>query len=62
MQLLSLILTLLAFAGGLFIPISQLPGAVQAIAKWTPEYGLNQLTIFKGGGYRSGDGLRAAVG
>jgi ABC-2 type transport system permease protein len=42
-QLLSLILTLLAFAGGLFIPISQLPGGVQAVAKWTPEYGLNQL-------------------
>jgi ABC-2 type transport system permease protein len=42
-QLLSLILTLLGFAGGLFIPISQLPGGVQAVAKWTPEYGLNQL-------------------
>jgi ABC-2 type transport system permease protein len=42
-QLLGLILTLLAFAGGLFVPLSLLPGGVQAIAKWTPEYGLNQL-------------------
>jgi ABC-2 type transport system permease protein len=43
MQILGLIMTLLAFAGGLFIPINVLPGAVQAVAKWTPEYGLNQL-------------------
>jgi ABC-2 type transport system permease protein len=43
MQLMSLILTLLSFAGGLFIPVSQFPQAVQDIAKWTPLYGLNQL-------------------
>lgn len=43
MQLLGLIMSLFAFAGGLFIPISLLPGGVQAVAKWTPEYGLNQL-------------------
>jgi ABC-2 type transport system permease protein len=42
-QLLGLILTLLAFAGGLFVPLSLLPGGVQAVAKWTPEFGLNQL-------------------
>ena len=41
--LLGLILTLLAFAGGLFVPLSLLPGGVQAVAKWTPEFGLNQL-------------------
>jgi ABC-2 type transport system permease protein len=43
MQLTSLILTLLSFAGGLFIPLSQFPQTVQDIAKWTPLYGLNQL-------------------
>jgi ABC-2 type transport system permease protein len=42
-QLLGLILTLLAFAGGLFVPLSLLPGGVQAVAQWTPEVGLNQL-------------------
>jgi ABC-2 type transport system permease protein len=43
MQLMSLMLTLLSFAGGLFIPLSQFPQAVQDIAKFTPLYGLNQL-------------------
>jgi ABC-2 type transport system permease protein len=43
MQLISLILALLAFAGGLFIPVSQYAHTVQEIAKWTPLYGLNQL-------------------
>jgi ABC-2 type transport system permease protein len=43
MQFLGLILALLSFAGGLFIPLSQFPVAVQHVAKWTPLYGLNQL-------------------
>jgi ABC-2 type transport system permease protein len=43
MQLLGLILALLSFAGGLFIPVSQYAHVVQEIAKWTPLYGLNQL-------------------
>jgi ABC-2 type transport system permease protein len=43
MQIMSLILTLLSFGGGLFIPLSQFPHAVQEICKWTPLYGLNQL-------------------
>jgi ABC-2 type transport system permease protein len=43
MQIMSLILTLLSFGGGLFIPLSQFPHAVQTIAKFTPLYGLNQL-------------------
>lgn len=43
MQLIGLILALLSFAGGLFIPISQFAHAVQDVAKWTPLYGLNQL-------------------
>jgi ABC-2 type transport system permease protein len=43
MQLIGLILGLLSFAGGLFIPVSEYAPAVQDIAKWTPLYGLNQL-------------------
>jgi ABC-2 type transport system permease protein len=43
MQILSLIMTLLSFAGGLFIPLSSFPTGVQTVAKWTPLYGLNQL-------------------
>jgi ABC-2 type transport system permease protein len=43
LQLIGLILALLSFAGGLFIPISQFAHGVQDIAKWTPLYGLNQL-------------------
>ncbi len=43
MQLMSLILAVLSFAGGLFIPVSQFAPAVRDIAKWTPLYGLNQL-------------------
>ncbi len=43
MQLLGLILGLLSFAGGLFIPVSQYSHTVQDIAAWTPLYGLNQL-------------------
>lgn len=43
MQLIGLILSLLSFAGGLFIPLSQFPSAVQTVAKFTPLYGLNQL-------------------
>jgi ABC-2 type transport system permease protein len=42
-QLLGLIMSLFAFVGGLFIPISLLPQTIQDIAKWSPEYGLNQL-------------------
>jgi ABC-2 type transport system permease protein len=43
MQLIGLILALLSFAGGLFIPVSQYAHAVQDVARWTPLYGLNQL-------------------
>ena len=43
MQLIGLILALLSFAGGLFIPVSQYATGVQDVAKWTPLYGLNQL-------------------
>ena len=43
MQFLGLIVGLLSFGGGLFIPISQFPSVIQTIAKCTPLYGLNQL-------------------
>jgi len=43
MQLIGLILALLSFAGGLFIPVSQYAQGVQDVAKWTPLYGLNEL-------------------
>jgi ABC-2 type transport system permease protein len=43
MQFLGLIVGLLGFAGGLFVPISQFPSVIQTIAKCTPLYGLNQL-------------------
>ncbi len=43
MQVLSFALVLFAFGGGLFIPLSQFSHALQAIAKFTPLYGLNQL-------------------
>jgi ABC-2 type transport system permease protein len=43
MQFLGIALMLLSFAGGLFVPLSQFPHAVQTIAKFTPMYGLNQL-------------------
>jgi ABC-2 type transport system permease protein len=42
-QVLGLIMSLFAFVGGLFIPISLLPQSIQDIAKWSPEYGINQL-------------------
>ncbi|HXL93285.1 MAG TPA: ABC transporter permease [Streptosporangiaceae bacterium] len=42
-QLLGLIMSLFAFVGGLFIPIDILPQSIQDIAKWSPEYGINQL-------------------
>jgi ABC-2 type transport system permease protein len=43
MQFLGIIMALLSFAGGLFIPLSQFPHVVRTIAQGTPLYGLNQL-------------------
>ena len=43
MQFMSFIMMLLAFGGGLFIPLSTYPHALQVLAKFTPLYGLNQL-------------------
>jgi ABC-2 type transport system permease protein len=43
MQIMGLIMVLLAFAGGLFIPLDQYPHVFQVLAKFTPLYGLNML-------------------
>jgi ABC-2 type transport system permease protein len=43
MQIMGLIMVLLAFGAGLFIPLSQYSHAFQELAKFTPLYGLNQL-------------------
>jgi len=43
MQFLGLIVGLLSFAGGLFIPLSQFSGLARTIAMGTPLYGLNEL-------------------
>jgi ABC-2 type transport system permease protein len=43
MQFLGFALGILAFAGGLFIPLSQFPQLYQDIAEFTPLYGLNEL-------------------
>ena len=43
MQVMGLVLMLFSFGGGLFIPLSQFPHAIQTIAQYTPLYGLNQL-------------------
>lgn len=43
MQILSFVLVLLAFAGGLFVPLSQFPHAFRVFAEYTPLYGLSYL-------------------
>ena len=43
MQFLGPILAVLAMFGGLFVPLDSLPDAFQAIAKWTPVYGIGTI-------------------
>ena len=43
MQILGFVLVLLAFAAGLFIPLSQFSHGLQEFAKFTPLWGLNLL-------------------
>lgn len=43
MQFLGIIMMLLSFGGGLFIPLSSYPHTLQVIAEFTPLYGLNEL-------------------
>jgi ABC-2 type transport system permease protein len=42
-QVLTLVLTLCSFAGGLFVPLSQFSPDLQDLARFTPLYGLSQL-------------------
>lgn len=42
-QIISLVLMLCAFAGGLFIPVSHFPGTDATLAKLTPLYGFTEL-------------------
>jgi len=46
MQIVSFLLVLLAFGGGLFIPLQEFPAIVQTLARFTPLYGLNQLVHY----------------
>jgi ABC-2 type transport system permease protein len=46
MQIIGIALTLLCFAGGLFIPLSQFSPGLQTFAKFTPVYGLSQLVHY----------------
>jgi ABC-2 type transport system permease protein len=43
MQIMGFVIVLLAFAGGLFIPLKQFSHGLQTFAKFTPLYGLNEL-------------------
>ena len=43
MQFAGPLLALMAMFGGLFIPLSQLPKALQTFARYTPVYGVGQL-------------------
>jgi ABC-2 type transport system permease protein len=43
MQILGPVLALLAFLGGLFVPLDQIGEPFRTIAQFTPMYGLNQL-------------------
>ena len=45
-QILSLVLMLCSFAGGLFIPVSHFPHTYAVLAKFTPLYGLNELVQY----------------
>jgi ABC-2 type transport system permease protein len=46
MQFSSLIMVVLAFLGGLFIPITQYSATMQSIAKLTPAYGVGTLARY----------------
>lgn len=46
MQLLGFALTLLSFAGGLFIPLSEFSHLLRVLATYTPLYGLSQLVHY----------------
>ncbi|MGO4228518.1 ABC transporter permease [Arthrobacter sp. YAF34] len=43
MQFMGPVLAFLAFFGGIFIPLSQLPELLQAVGVWTPTYGIGEI-------------------
>jgi ABC-2 type transport system permease protein len=43
MQILGPVLAILAIFGGIFFPLEGAPHAIQAIAKWSPVYGVGQI-------------------
>jgi len=46
MQILSPVLAVLSFAGGLFVPLSLLPHGFAVFAKFTPVYGVGELARY----------------
>ncbi len=58
---LNLIYLPMAFASGLWIPVHQLPGFVQAIAPYLPAYHLGQLALWTTGARVAGDPLGHAA-
>lgn len=46
MQILSFVLVILAFLGGLFAPVDQYPQWLQEVARFTPAYGLHQIAVW----------------
>lgn len=46
MQVLGPVLALLAFAGGLFVPVDQMGSTFAAIARYTPTYGVGQVARY----------------
>lgn len=44
MQLVSLVVVFLSFIGGLFYPVQSMPHVLQEVAKWTPVYGIGELS------------------
>ena len=43
MQFMGPVLAFLAFFGGIFMPLSQLPELLQAVGVWTPTYGIGEI-------------------
>jgi ABC-2 type transport system permease protein len=46
MQILSPVLAVLSFAGGLFVPLSLMPGGFATFARFTPVYGVGELARY----------------
>lgn len=44
MQLVSLVVVFFAFIGGLFYPVQSMPHVLAEVAKWTPVYGIGELS------------------